>query len=122
MLSTAHAIVIKDENIFFLSRRDGSIPLKGKHGLGLYYDDCRFLSGHQIIVANAQPIGLASTAASAFMANFELCNDRGKDYDGRPLKKRMIGIQIQRIIDSKNLSLLEKSHFTISRLIPLILR
>ncbi len=40
--SIAHAIVLKDRDLFFLSEADGSVPLKGDHGLGLYYHDCRY--------------------------------------------------------------------------------
>jgi len=110
-LATANAIVIKDENIFFLSLRDGSVPLKGKHGLGLYYDDCRFLSGYELTVAGAKPISLAGAAPASYCAAFELCNDGGSDRNGSNLKKNSIDVRIDRIIDSKNLSLLERITF-----------
>jgi glycogen debranching enzyme len=111
VLATANAIVIKDENIFFLSLRDSSVPLQGKHGLGLYYDDCRFLSGHEITVGKAKPISLAGTAPASYCATFALCNDRGVNRNGSNLKKRAIDLRVDRIIDSKNLSLLERITF-----------
>ncbi len=110
-LATANAIVIKDENIFFLSLRDSSVPLQGKHGLGLYYDDCRFLSGYEITVGKAKPISLAGTAPASYCSAFELCNDRGVNRNGSNLKKRAIDLRIDRIVDSKNLSLLERITF-----------
>ena len=33
--SIAHAVVIKHQNIFFLSESDGEVALEGAHGLGL---------------------------------------------------------------------------------------
>jgi hypothetical protein len=34
--SIADAVVIKDEGLFFLSARDGQVPLRGRHGFGLF--------------------------------------------------------------------------------------
>jgi hypothetical protein len=39
--SIADAIVIKDEDLFFLARPDGRVPSEDAHGYGLYYHDCR---------------------------------------------------------------------------------
>jgi 5-deoxy-D-glucuronate isomerase len=33
----ADAVVIKDQDVFFLSKPDGSVPINGQHGYGLYY-------------------------------------------------------------------------------------
>src|SRR4051812_16613075 len=33
--------VIKEENVFVVSHRDGSLPLEELHPLGVYLDDCR---------------------------------------------------------------------------------
>lgn len=46
MESIADAVVINDEDFFFLSAPDGQVPLRGRHGLGLYLHDCRFLDGY----------------------------------------------------------------------------
>src|SRR5690349_9837615 len=46
--SIADAVVIKDEDIFFLSAPDGQVPLRGRHGFGLYFHDCRFLDGYEL--------------------------------------------------------------------------
>ena len=47
----ADAVVAKHEDIFFLSRHDGCVPLRGRHGLGLYYHDCRYLDGYELKIA-----------------------------------------------------------------------
>src|SRR5690606_4029172 len=39
----ADAVVIKDDNLYFLSGADGQMPLAKGHGFGLYYRDCRYL-------------------------------------------------------------------------------
>ena len=38
-LSTIDAVVLKDENIYFLAARDGAVPLGGEHALDLCYHD-----------------------------------------------------------------------------------
>jgi glycogen debranching enzyme len=47
----ADALVCKDLGHFFLCDRNGQVPLGGGHGLGLYYRDCRYLSGFEVDVA-----------------------------------------------------------------------
>lgn len=38
-----------------MTARDGSVPLRGRHGFGLYYHDCRFLNGYELKLAGRQP-------------------------------------------------------------------
>ena len=48
-----------------VSRRDGSLPVGSPHPLGLYRDDCRFLSGHELCVNSVRPRLLVASAAPA---------------------------------------------------------
>ncbi|MGH9683912.1 MAG: amylo-alpha-1,6-glucosidase [Candidatus Acidiferrales bacterium] len=107
----ADAVVLKDEDIFFLTARDGSVPLGGKHGLGLYYHDCRFLEGYELAIAGQAPQGLVATAASSYMAAYELTNLEIASPDGRTIKKQRIGIKWERIIECGKLTLLDRITF-----------
>jgi glycogen debranching enzyme len=98
--SIADAIVIKDEDLFFLAQPDGSVPLKGQHGYGLYYHDCRFLNGYEIKIAGTRPEPLAATAAGGFTAIFQLSNPDISMSDGALLPKEHLGITWERTIDS----------------------
>ena len=40
LVNLAETSVIKEENVFVVSRRDGSLPVGHGHPLGLYRDDC----------------------------------------------------------------------------------
>jgi glycogen debranching enzyme len=100
MRSIAQAVVLKDRELFFLSEVDGSVPLNGEHGLGLYYHDCRFLSGYEFKLGAAKPIALVCTAASGFGAIFELTNPGLKMNNRRLIRKDEIGARLQRILDS----------------------
>jgi hypothetical protein len=68
------AVVVKSENVFFLSEPDGNVPLAGSHGFGLYYHDCRYLNGYELKLADAQLNVLVSDAAQGFAAVFEMTN------------------------------------------------
>src|SRR4030095_16453622 len=72
--SIAHAVVIKDEDIFFLCEPDGSVPLEPGHGFGLYYHDCRFLSGYELKLGGRKPDNLVRTADRGFMTVLGLSN------------------------------------------------
>ena len=49
--NVAQAVVIKDEDVFFLCDRSGNVPLGNEQGFGLYYHDCRFLQGYEVSIA-----------------------------------------------------------------------
>ena len=103
--NVAQAVVIKDEDVFFLCDRAGNVPLGNEQGFGLYYHDCRFLQGYELSIAGTRLNSLASTSEHGFMSEFVLTNPDLKQSDGSALQKQSIGIQWQRIIHSAGLSL-----------------
>lgn len=94
------AVVIKDEDMFFLAAPDGDVPLEGEHGFGLYYHDCRFLNGYEMKLAGSKPTSLVATAALGFRAIFQLTNPDIRMADGTLIPKEQIGIKWVRMIDS----------------------
>src|SRR5581483_4522494 len=98
--SIADAVVVKDENIFFLTRPDGQIPLQQGHGFGLYYHDCRYLNGYELLLGDAPPESLTSTAESGFEAVIQLTNPDIHTADGKVVHKETIGIKWERVIDT----------------------
>jgi glycogen debranching enzyme len=105
--SIADAVVIKDENIFFLTEPDGRVPLGGDHGFGLYHHDCRFLNGYELQLAGTIPQALVSTAERGFMAVFQLTNPDIRMADGTLIRKEEIGVKWERVIDAHQLALHE---------------
>jgi glycogen debranching enzyme len=61
----ADAVVLKEGAAFLVSLQDGTVPLAGAHPLGLYLDDCRHLSGHELRIAGTVPRLLVTAAAGA---------------------------------------------------------
>lgn len=97
--SLADAVVIKNGNVCFVANADGMAPLNYGHGFGLYYHDCRFLSGYVVRVAGTLPIGLSGTAARPALAKFELSIPRMRTPDGDVLRPDEIGMEWQRVVD-----------------------
>jgi glycogen debranching enzyme len=103
--SIADALVIKDEDVFFLCERDGQVPLRGRHGFGLYYHDCRFLSGYAFKLAGKKPSALIAAPRKGSAAVLELINPGFRAKNGRLVQKEDVGINWQRLIDATRLML-----------------
>jgi glycogen debranching enzyme len=98
--SIASALVIKDADIFFLAARNGDVPCGGAHGYGLYYHDCRYLSGYEMTVAGVKLNMLVANAASGYRAVIELTNPTFS-HDGVHVEKENIGVKWERLLDAK---------------------
>ena len=121
-LSTLDAVVLKDENIYFLAARDGSVPLGGEHALGLYYHDTRFLDGYELKIDGVKPEGLAASASSTYKATFELTNPEIASATDTVIEKRRMGIRWERIIESSKLALLDRITFRNNDVVPISFR
>ena len=107
----AHALVLKQGDLYFLCEQDGSVPLRGEHGCGLYYHDCRFLDGYEWQFGGVKPDMLASTATSGFKAIVELTNPDFKS-DRRLIRKEQLGIKWERILDDSSQALYDTVTFS----------
>jgi glycogen debranching enzyme len=101
--SIADALVIKDEDIFFLSARDGQVPLRGPHGFGLYFHDCRFLDGYELRLAGQKPGALVAAPRNGFVAVVELTGPTL-----RGAEKEDVGVHWERALDSGRRILLDR--------------
>ena len=103
--SIASAVVIKDEDLCFLSEHDGRVPLGVPHGVGLYYHDCRFLNGYELHLADGRPETLVAAAPHGYKAQLVLTNPDMRLADGRLFQKEDLAIEWERIIDSGSVAL-----------------
>ena len=94
----AETIVIKEENVFVVCRRDGSLPAGVAHPLGFYSEDCRFLSGHELRVNGVRPRLLVASAAPGSESVHELTNPALPLPDGRVLPLQSIQLRLERRI------------------------
>lgn len=103
--SIADAVVIKNEDLFFLTRPDGWVPIEGNHGFGLFYHDCRYLNGYELRLADTNLNALVSNAAAGFAAVFELVNPEIELEAGQHITRDQISIKWERMIDAGELTL-----------------
>ncbi len=96
LVNVAETTVIKEENVFVVCERDGSLPVGRKHPLGVYSDDCRFLSGHELYVNGVRPRLLVASAAPGSESVHELTNTPLPLPDGRVLPLQSIQLRLER--------------------------
>ncbi|APR85619.1 Glycogen debranching enzyme [Minicystis rosea] len=96
----ATALVIKDGDVYLVTKPDGTIPLQGPHGFGLYLHDCRFLDGYTVRIDDHAPIVLAASTAPGDKAIVELTNPEMPER-GPGLDKHELGIRWDRILDGE---------------------
>ncbi|WP_437300277.1 glycogen debranching N-terminal domain-containing protein [Sorangium sp. So ce426] len=106
--SIADAVVLKEGGVFLVTDQRGAIPLRGEHGFGLYYRDCRFLNGYCIELDGIRPEALASTAEAGHAGTFQLSNPELRMRDGHLLSPHEVGIRWERIIDGAAAALYEE--------------
>ncbi len=98
------AVVVKNGDIFFLSQHSGEVPHGNTDGFGLYYHDCRYLSGYEIRLAGTPPNALVSTAARGSIADFVLTNEKLQTGGHQTVPEQTFGITIERILDRERLT------------------
>ena len=109
--SIADAICIKNGNLYFVTESDGSVPIEGSHGYGLYYHDCRYLNAYRMHIADSNPIVLAAATGAIGTATFELTNPHLEFGDGKQLPSGQVGIAWQRHLDPDGMRLLDSISF-----------
>ncbi len=103
--SIADAVVIKNENVFFLTAPSGEVPLTPNHGYGLYYHDCRYLNGYILRIADTEPTAMISDARAGSRAVFELTNSEIEGRAGQHIRKDDIGVRWERVLDGARCAL-----------------
>lgn len=106
------AKVIKDENIFLLTQPDGSIPLEGLHGLGLYLEDMRYLDGYCLSLNGRQLISLAADCKDSATIIHQLTNPRVAEAENGCLENQKISLRICRKLDGPRSCLQEEIELT----------
>jgi glycogen debranching enzyme len=106
--SLADAVVCKNENVFFVARPDGNVPLKDSHGLGLYYHDCRYVNGYEFQLAGKKPAPLSASSVQGSIGIFILTNPKIELAGGDVLDKEELGLTWWRLVDSEALALRDR--------------
>jgi glycogen debranching enzyme len=94
-----NAIVLKNGNLFLITDANGTIPLKEKHGFGLYYQDCRVLNGFELRLSGHKPRIISASAQTGTMAELIFTNPNIQGMDGQFIPRQMLTIQSHRLIE-----------------------
>ena len=95
----SEAIVMKQDNLFFVTQLDGNVPFTDSHGLGLYYHDCRYVNGYELELAGKKPVSLSASSVQGGMGVFALTNPQITLRDGTVIDKEELGITWRRLVD-----------------------
>jgi glycogen debranching enzyme len=104
------ALVIREKNLSLVTLRNGDIPVEDNYGYGLYYRDCRFLSGYVTRINGLAPTEILSTddknyTSTTVLTNPELYDSEEKLVDGTTIsirRERYIAGEISETIDIEN--------------------
>jgi glycogen debranching enzyme len=105
--SIAEAVVIKNDNFYFVTTTSGKVPMSRNHGFGLYYNDCRYLNGYEFEIAGADANVLVADDTKGFAAVFELTNPEIKVEEGEHIGLDDVGIRWERVLDAESTTMFE---------------
>jgi glycogen debranching enzyme len=99
LVNLSETTVAKEGNVFSVTLHDGSLPVGEDHPLGVYADDCRMLSGHELRIGGARPRLLVTSESTGAAVVHELTNPPLALGVGRVLPLQTLRIRIERTLD-----------------------
>jgi glycogen debranching enzyme len=96
LVNLSETTVLKAGNVYAVTERDGALGLEREHPLGIYRDDCRFVSGHCWTVNGVRPLLLVTSAGLGSEAVHELTNPPLHLADGRVLGLQSLQLRFER--------------------------
>jgi glycogen debranching enzyme len=108
-------IVIKHQDLFLLSDLTGNVPRDNPNGLGLYYEDTRFLSTYELVLEGFPPTFLLSTGEMRFAEVQELTNPDLRLPNGSLIPKESITFHRERVISEATIyEILSVTNFNVT--------
>jgi glycogen debranching enzyme len=98
-LNLADTLVVKQQNLFLISLRDGCLPHHDPHPLGLYFQDCRHLSAYEWRLNGEVPLLLQASDARGTRALHELTNPPLTLADGSTVAPQSLSLRLDRTLD-----------------------
>jgi glycogen debranching enzyme len=91
-LNIIGARVIRENDLTLVTLPNGDIPMASNFGYGLYYHDCRFLSGYTLTINGKLLTEILSKAQSGFESAVILTNPDIEDNNGNFIDKETLSI------------------------------
>jgi glycogen debranching enzyme len=112
-----HIVALKEGNAFLVSAPDGGVPPGPDQPLGLYLDDCRFLSGHELRIAGVRPRLLVASSVTGLGAIHELTNPEIELPGGQHVAPMTLQIRLDRSLAGPTM-LVERVHVHLYGRVP----
>jgi len=107
----APRLAIKEGDLLLYTDTLGQMPGREDSVLGLYHQDTRYLSRHELTVAGRQPVLLSSTAERGYASTVELTNLEARMPDGRTLPQATVHVRRTRFVADRLYELLRVRNF-----------
>lgn len=104
-------LVVKEGELFLYSDIEGNVPREDTSGLGLYFQDTRFLNTFNMTLFGSSPVLLSSTADRGFMSQIELTNADFMTADGTVVPQETINIRRIRVVNGRLYELLRIKNY-----------
>jgi glycogen debranching enzyme len=91
-------LAIKEGETFLYSDMEGNLDDRPGYGLGLYYQDTRFLSRFRMRISGRDPILLSSSAERAYMSYIDVTNPDLYEEDEMAVPQQTLNIRRMRAI------------------------
>ena len=88
--SIINSMVIRDDELTLVMKENGEIPIAENYGYGLYYHDCRYLSGFLIRLMDMPPTRVLSSDVRGFRSMIMVTNPELKDCTGTTIPKETL--------------------------------
>ena len=88
--SIINKMVIRDRELTLVMKENGEIPIRENYGYGLYYNDCRYLSGFLIRLMDVPPTHVLSSDYRGFRSTLIFTNPELKDCTGTTIPKETL--------------------------------
>ena len=86
------ALVIRENNLTMVTLPNGNIPLANNYGYGIYYNDCRFLSGYVLKINGKRMTEILSSDQNNYEATTYLTNPDFYDRNGKEVSKETLSV------------------------------
>jgi glycogen debranching enzyme len=91
-------LVIREKNLSLVALRNSDIPVENNYGYGLYYRDCRFLSGYLTRINGLPPTEILSSDEKNYSSTTVLTNPVLYDSNDKLIDNTTISIRKERFI------------------------
>jgi glycogen debranching enzyme len=109
----AGALVIREDDLTMVTLPNGNIPVRNNFGYGIYYNDCRFLSGYVLKINGKHMTEILSSDQNNFESTTFLTNPDFVDRNGQFVNKETLSVNRNVIIPGSVVETITVNNFNV---------